>query len=208
MITSSTQTGTGALVGAELLGKREDPWRVMWGRFAESPVLYPGIPALLRKAMPSELFVERSSWPQVNEKEEQELRQALLALEHSTPAEARELVRQLETQHGPRRDWVWAKLEQAPLARALAHLAALAEHTATGLGGASTAEMAARYVGSAWKVDAAARSAMATVKTAADMQAVSKVPWMSSTNLGWNLPPSTYRNWPKETLCRGRKRKD
>ena len=176
----------GALVGAELLGKREDPWRVMWGRFAESPVLYPGIPALLRKAMPSELFVERSSWPQVNEKEEQELRQALLALEHSTPAKARELVRQLETQHGPRRDWVWAKLEQAPLARALAHLAALAEHTATGLGGASTAEMADQYVDTAWKVDAAALSAMATVKTAADMQTVSKVldvtykPWLES----------------------------
>ena len=174
----------GELIGAELLGKREDPWAAVWERFAESPVLYPGIPELLRKAMPSELFVERSSWPQMNEKDEQELRQALLALEHSTPAEARELVRQLEIQHGPRRGWVWAELEQAPLAYALAHLAALAEHAATRLGGESTAELAKRYVDSAWKVDAAALSAMATVKTAADMKAVSKVldviykPWL------------------------------
>ena len=174
----------GELIGAELLGKREDPWAAVWERFAESPALYPGITELLRKAMPSELFVERSSWPQMNEKDEQELRQALLALEHSTPAEARELVRQLEIQHGPRRGWVWAELEQAPLAYALAHLAALAEHAATRLGGESTAELAKRYVDSAWKVDAAALSAMATVKTAADMKAVSKVldviykPWL------------------------------
>ena len=176
----------GELVGAELLGKREDPWAAVWGRFAESPVLYPGIPELLRKAMPSELFVERSSWPQENEKDEQELRQALIALERSTPTEARELVRQLETQHGERRDWVWAELGQAPLARALAHLAALAEHTSTGLGGASTADVAKQYVDSAWKVDAAALSAMATVRTTADMQIVSKAldviykPWLES----------------------------
>ena len=176
----------GELVGAELLGEREDPWAAVWERFAESPVLYPGIPELLRKAMPSELFVERSSWPQENEKDEQELRQALLSLEHSTPAKARELIRRLETQHGPRREWVWAELEKAQLARALAHLAVLAEHTATGLGGASTAEMAKGYVNSAWNVDAAALSAMATVKTTADMQAVSKVldviykPWLES----------------------------
>ena len=176
----------GPLVGAELLGKREDPWTAVWERFAESPVLYPGIPDLLRKAMPSELFLERSSWPQENEKYEQALRQGLLALEHSTPVEARKSVRKLETQHGLRRDWVWAKLEQAPLARALAHLMVLAEHTATGLGGASTTEMAKGYVDSAWKVDADALSAMATVKTAADVQAVSKAldviykPWLES----------------------------
>ena len=177
----------GALVGAELLGKREDPWEVVWGRFAESPRLYPGIPALLRKAMPSELFAERSSWPQENDAEEEALQKALFALEYSTPAEARELVRQFETRHGCRRYWVWDKLGQAPLARALEHLAVLAEHTATGLGGASTAEMAGRYVDSAWKADAAALSAMASVKSATDMmRAVSKAldiiykPWLES----------------------------
>ena len=176
----------GALVGAELLGKREDLWEGVWGRFVESPRLYPGIPALLQKAMPSELFAERSSWPQENDAEEEALQKALFALEYSTPAEARELVRQFEMRHGCRRDWVWAKLEQAPLAHALEHLAALAEHTTTGLGGASTEEMAERYVDSAWKADAAALSAMASVKTAADMRAVSKAldiiykPWLEA----------------------------
>ena len=176
----------GALVGAELLGKRGDLWKVVWRRFAESPGLYPGIPTLLRKAKPSELFAELSSWPQENDAEEEALRKALFALEQSAPAKARELIQKLETRHGCRRDWVWAKLGRAPLAHALEHLATLAEHTTTGLGGASTAEMAERYVDSAWKADAAALSAMASVKTAADMRAVSKAldiiykPWLEA----------------------------
>ena len=79
----------GELVGAELLGKREGPWATVWERFTESPVLYPGVPELLSKAMPSDdLFIEPSSWPQNNEKEEAALRQSLLALEESTPTKA------------------------------------------------------------------------------------------------------------------------
>ena len=176
----------GELVGAELLGKREGPWAAVWERFTESPVLYPGVPELLCKAMPSDLFVKPSSWPQNNEKEEATLRQALLALEKLTPAKARERILQLEKLHGPRRDWVWAKLGQAPLANALGHLAELAERAAIKLGGASTAEMAKLYVDVAWEVDTAALSAMAAVKSVADAQVVGKAlnavyrPWLES----------------------------
>jgi hypothetical protein len=81
---------------------------------------------------------------------------------------------------------VWAKLGQAPLANALGHLAELAERAATKLGGASTAEMAKLYVDAAWEVDTAALSAMATVKSSGDAQAVGKAlnavyrPWLES----------------------------
>ena len=176
----------GELVGAELLGKRDGPWAGVWERFTESPVLYPGVPELLSKSMPSELFVEPSSWPQNNEKEEAALRQALHALEKTTPAKAREQILELEKLHGPRRAWVWAKLGQAPLANALGHVAVLAERAATKLGGASTAEMAKLYVDAAWQVDTAALTAMAAVKLAADAQAVGKAlnavyrPWLES----------------------------
>ena len=176
----------GELVGAELLGKREDPWATVWERFTESPVLYPGVPELLRRAMPHELFVEPSSWPQNNEKEEETLRHALLGLEKSTPAEARERVLELEKLHGPRRGWVWAKLGQAPLAHAIGHLARLVEVAATKLGGASVAEMARLYADSAWQADAAALAAAAAVKSTADAQAVGKAlnavyrPWLES----------------------------
>lgn len=176
----------GELVGAESLGRREGPWAAVWERFTESPVLYPGVPELLRKAMPHDLFAEPSSWPQSNEEKEATLRQALLALENSTPAKARERILELEKLHGSRREWVWAKLDQAPLAYALGHLAELAEGVTTKLGGASTAEMAKLYVDMAWEVDTAALSAMAAVKSAADAQAVGKAlnavyrPWLES----------------------------
>ena len=176
----------GELVGAELLGRREDPWAAVWERFTESPLLYPGVPELLIKAMPSDLFIEPSSWPQINENEEAALRQSLLALEEFTPAKARERILELDMSHGPRREWVWAKLGQARLANALAHLAELAEGAATRLGGATTAEMAKLYIDAAWEVDSAALSAMATVKSSADAQAVSKAlnavyrPWLES----------------------------
>lgn len=177
----------GELVGAELLGRREGSWAAVWERFTESPVLYPGVPELLSSAMPSDdLFIEPSSWPQNNEKEEAALRQALLALQKSTPTKARERIIDLDKSHGPRRQWVWAKLGQAPLANALGHLAELAERAATKLGGASTAEMAKLYVDAAWEVDTAALSAMATVKSSGDAQAVGKAlnavyrPWLES----------------------------
>ena len=176
----------GELVGAELLGKREGPWVTVWDRFSESPILYPGVPKLLRQAMPIEMFLEASSWPQKNEEEEKKLRKAILELEDSTPVDARERILELEKQHGTRREWAWAKLGQAPLAGALGHLAVIAIGTATRLGGSSTTEMAKLYAESAWEVDAAALSAMATVKTAADMLIVSKAlnaiyrPWLES----------------------------
>lgn len=176
----------GALVAAELLGKREGPWVLVWERFSESPALYPGVPELLSKAMPSELFMEPSSWPQNNEKEEAALRKALLELEKKTPSAARDQILALEKTHGVRRGWVWEKLDQASLANALAHLVILAERTTSKLGGASVADMAKLYIDAAWEVDTAALSAMAAVKSTVDAQALSKAlnaiyrPWLES----------------------------
>ena len=177
----------GELVGAELLGKREGPWATIWQRFTESPVLYPGLPELLRKAKPADLLEESSSsWPQNNEEEEAGLRQALLGLEKSTPTKARERVLELEKVHGPRREWIWAKLGHASLAKAIGNIARLVEAAATKLGGASVAEMAKLYADSAWEADTAALSAAAAVNSTADAQAVSKAlnavyrPWLES----------------------------
>lgn len=176
----------GELVSAELLGKREGPWGPVWERFTESPALYPGVAELLRQAMPSDLFVEPSSWPQNNETEEAALRKALLELDTKTPSEARQQILLLEKSHGVRRGWVWAKLNQAPLANALEYLIVVAEGTSTNLGGASVADMAKLYIDAAWVVDNAALSAMAAVKSSADVQALRMAlnaiyrPWLES----------------------------
>ena len=177
----------GALVAADRLGRREGSWGTVWSRFAESPVLYPDLPELLHKAMPNDLFVEQpSSWPQNNVKGEAELRRALLALEGKAPFAAREEVIELEKTHGPRREWVWAKLDLAPLANALMHLAEVAERTSRELGGVSPAEMAAQYAAGAWTIDAAALSSFAEVSSSADTNAVSRAlnaiyrPWLDA----------------------------
>ena len=48
----------GEAAAAELLGRREGPWAEVWRRFGEAPALYPGVPTLLRQAMPPrDLFV-------------------------------------------------------------------------------------------------------------------------------------------------------
>ena len=177
----------GALVAAERLGRREGSWGSVWSRFAESPALYSGLPELLHKAMPNDLFVEQpSSWPQNNEKREAELRRGLLALDGKAPSAAREEVLKLEKTHGPRREWVWAKLGLAPLANALMHLAEVAERTSRELGGVSPAEMAAQYAAGAWKIDAAALSSFAAVSSSTDTNAVSRAlnaiyrPWLDA----------------------------
>ena len=180
----------GPLVAAERLGGRHGRWRAIWDRFAESPALYPGIVDLLRRATPPhDLFAERSSWPQHNERAEEELRNALRDLGGKTPAAGRQRVIELETAHGERRDWAWARLGGTPLADALLHLARLAERVSNTVGGASLAEMAALYVDGAWEADAAALSAMAAVQSTADKDALRQalrtiyLPWLESAAL-------------------------
>ena len=132
------------------------------------------------------MFMEPSSLPQNNEGEEASLRQELLALENTTPSASRGRCLELENKHAARREWVWAKLDQAPLAKALEHLAVLATRTASRLGGASVAEMSRLYIDSAWEIDAAALASMAAVKLSADAKAVSRAlnvfyrPWLES----------------------------
>ena len=177
----------GAIVAAGRLGDRDESWASVWTRFAESPALYPGIPKMLRTAMPNDLFGEtRSSWPQNNESDEDALRQALRGLQNMAPAAARKRIIEFENTHGVRRGWVWAKLDQTPLAAALEHLAALAERASNDLGGATIAEMADLYASGAWQIDGAALSSMAAVKLSADAQAVTGAlnaiyrPWLES----------------------------
>jgi hypothetical protein len=175
----------GELVAGERLGLREGAWLVIWERFVEAPALYPGLPDLLRRAKPTAppLFV-RDTWPDVNDEAEKRLRKALVQVADVPAADAREQISKLENEHGARRQWVWAKLGQSPLAKALAHLAALAKHTTAGLGGDSPVAMAGLYANGGYLADDAVLRALAEVKSAQDHEAVSAaartmyLPWL------------------------------
>lgn len=166
----------GALAGAEKLGTQPKAvWKTAWKRFETAPARYAGLTELLRRAKPpgSGLFDDvGGSWPQDNDVEEDALRAALLALPAEPVAQARKSVLALEEKHGPRREWVWAKLDRSPLAGALRHLATLAGATTTALTGATTADMVKVYTEGGWKADAAALDALATVTRPADQDAV------------------------------------
>lgn len=165
----------GPVTGAQLLLKQKGEWPVVWQRFLEAPHAYPGLPALLEQAQPTQLslFDEPSPYlPQDTSAAESQLRDALLHLRDALPLDAHSAVLQLEQTHGKRRDWVWAQLDQAPLAMALNHLADLARETEQSLGGGTLQEMVAAYADRGWKADAAVLDALAAVEQVDDVAAV------------------------------------
>jgi hypothetical protein len=169
----------------ELLGRGEGAWEEVWQRYTESPSAFPGIEALLRRSRPGGLLaLERERWPDLNDGAEVELRQALDGLPGRTHADACRIVAQLETQHAPRRDWVWARLGQSPLAGVLDHLARLATAASQALGGATPAEVAEVYRERGWQGDAAGWEAVALAPPAEEARVSAAVrhlllPWLA-----------------------------
>ena len=178
----------GELVAGERLGRRKGAWIGVWERFVEAPLLYPGLPYLLRRAKPTgELLFVKETWPDENTQEEKTLRMALAKLADTNAADAREQIGKLESMHSVRRNWVWSRLGQSPLAKALSHLSALAIHTRVAIGGDSPAAMMDLYVHGGYLADDVALRALAEVKSAEDHEAVAiairvvYLPWLQDT---------------------------
>lgn len=125
----------GRLTIAQRLGARQGGLAEAWDAFERDPEAYPNLPELLEKADPAERAPsgDERTWPLRNRRREGELRRALLNLEDATSEEALEILRRLEEEHAPRRDWVWARLGRSPLAMALPHLLDAAEATSRAL---------------------------------------------------------------------------
>lgn len=150
----------GVLSGAEKLSKREGPWAAVWERFCEAPRRYPNIPLQMRKcSAPIGTILWQASdgdydgWPQWNDDQEADLCRELVALASMPADKARERLRELEAAHGRRRSLVWAELDEAPLARAMEYLAALASSTDTRLVAGEVKDLEAAYCSSAWQAD-------------------------------------------------------
>lgn len=165
----------GPITAARLLGEQRGKWGNVWRRFGEAPAIYSALPEKLRQARET-LLVPRvdsmEAWPQENDAAESSLRQALLDLAGTYPQAARDAIVQLEREHRPRREWVWAALGRARLAQALEHLATLATETARPLGGSSVKEIVLAYAGSGWRADLAVLDALGAVETSEDAAAV------------------------------------
>ncbi len=189
----------GALVGAEKLAEASNSWATVWQRFSESVTSYPGLVERLYSCAPlADLFADHSHYPKANTDAESALRQALDALTGYAPEEARNIIHQLEKEHGPRRQWVWSARNEAPLAEALEPLAALCLTIADAPDGTEPTALGRLYAEKLWEIDYLALQALSRVKLQADLKAVTAslqavyVPWLSGNVVSFQNAVKSY----------------
>lgn len=176
------------LTAAERIAAREDDWKAVWARFCEAPAQYPGVVKLLEKlSPPHDMFADREPYPQANQVAEDLLLNSLAAFDGISHVNvARERLAALDKEHGPRRSWIWVELGRSPLAIALGHLVRIAELTVNGHGGATPADMKAKYEAQAWEIDASMIDALAAAQSDAQTRAVEAAlvaiykPWLEA----------------------------
>ena len=168
----------GALTAAEKLAEHQGPWASVWELYGESFGSFKAIADLLAKLQPPPpkgLFDapdQLAGYPRANDDGEAALRYTLSACASMSAELARAKVLDAEKEHGSRRDWLWSKMGDAPLALALKFLTELATLSKQAPAGATLAQLAASYQASGWRVDQAAMQALAVVSSKADTEAV------------------------------------
>jgi len=173
----------GPIAAGDALMNGGGTWDSVWSRFCESPRLYPGVSQLLRGPA-RDLFADPSRRPKVNEEQEDELQRELEKVLSIPHQDACNKVVALNEKHKERREWVWAKLGESPLATALAPLAVLGKAAQSPLGGATAQTMAADYAGNGWRCDRAVLDALMLTKSSPEGQLIAKVakalyePWL------------------------------
>lgn len=166
---------------AKRLAQGEGKWAEVWSRFA-SGTGYVGVVGLLGVEEPSTLFENPKAYPKENLKGENELRGSLSRLSDLSADNARARILELESKHAWRRETVWAKRGEAPLAQALAFLSEVAK--AKPVPAHDGKALANAYVEEGAAVDGAAMKALAAVPRDVDRNAVSVVlraiylPWL------------------------------
>jgi len=172
------------VVAGERLGKGEGAWARVWARFAEAPASYGDVAGLLRRSRPGgDLPFARERWPDLNDRDEAAVREAIAGLPALGHAEACAKVASLEAQHGARRGWVWARMGLSPMAQVLEPLARLAAATRSTLGGSTPDDVAEAYLERGWLADASAWEALAAAPTADEARVSAAVhhllaPWL------------------------------
>jgi hypothetical protein len=138
----------------------------LWEKYGAHWQSYPDAYEVFRTIAPPDLFQGAERYPRENDADEKSLAEALLRAMSLEPLAAAGELLKLETRHVPRCASLWARMGRAPLAMALAHLAEIARAFLQPQAGGSLAEIAQRYAGSGWRVDAAARAAMVIAQQA------------------------------------------
>jgi hypothetical protein len=176
---------------AEKLGSKRNSWQYVWQYYANAPAKFPEIEALLRMAKPADLgegiyAFPKDSWPQINDDGEDSLFEALQKIAKLDPIKALDSLRRLETEHGPRRKWVWYELSKCPLADALQHLAQMAAIAHDPFPHGTLHDLTEYYTSKGYQADQFMRKSLAAVKLDKDKQVIKSIlkvlylPWIES----------------------------
>jgi hypothetical protein len=179
----------GVLVAAELLTKGAGKWTAVSELYRDSYASFPNVFGLLAKVPPPQLGLfpdlnQLSGYPQANEEREAALRYALFACSDMDAVQARNAILNAEKDHAVRRNWLWSRMGFSSLARALGHIARVAELSLVLPSGATPAQLASSYQQTGWQVDDAAIQALASVHAKHDVEAVATalravyLPWL------------------------------
>ena len=113
----------GAITAAEKLSSSAPAWKLVWARYKEAPLAYPGIKEVLESVIPGDLFETASEYqPRYNRQEEERLEKDLLVLAAVSSKDAFARIQALAKEHGHRSTWVWVAFGEAPLALAITYL--------------------------------------------------------------------------------------
>lgn len=182
-----------ALVNCDDSNPKKAAWQQTWDRFCDTPHKFPNIPALIRKLpVPDDWLYQQNldgtydRYPQWNDDRESTLEQALLHIDKEPESEARIKIKELEEQHGKRRDLIWAELGEAKYAMMLKDLVLIAELTEHSLDNGSLVDIEKRYSEQLWQVDAVLIDLLAKIDSNEDLRLLNGMldtlyyPWLDS----------------------------
>lgn len=149
-----------------LASKPGDATYPLWEKYAAHWHSYRDVYGVFATIAPPDLFQSADRYPRENDADEKRLGADLIHAASLQPAAAAQAVQDLESKHGHRRATLWAAQGHAPLAVALADLVVIAKAALAPMSGGNVQDAARAYAESGWRVDAAARSAMAIAQTA------------------------------------------
>lgn len=170
----------GALQDAiEKLARRSGAWSRVWSRLADAPQQFRPVCERVREATAQKQGDllhglgegDPVANPHDNAAAEKLLAQELSSLAQLPAREAAAKIIALEERHRARRDTLWARLGEAPLAAAIAPLARLAAATDTNLAGNDLTTLSSAYAEEGWRVDAALIDTIAAAGTREDIVA-------------------------------------
>lgn len=196
----------GEFIAAEKLAAGQGPWAAVFQRYCEAPTSYAGVEEIMAKVTPPDLFAVQEGYLAINDQRENDLRRGLESLGQLPFEQARQRLLTLAEQEEPRANWVWAKLDRAPLAQAITYLRVLVQAATEFAGGQDWPGLAAGYARKGWEVDVAALHALAMVRKPADMQAVGAAlrgvyrPWLEQLAQTTQGLAATYPNRSAATV--------